>query len=480
YVEFTATNQVLGQRNLPAITTNKFDVFKVLGGTYSGSNYLNIGRNNTENSGVNWDSPHFSVANNGQMAHRNPITGSSIGFVNPTPNLAAAGKLPLLIHTRFDEANLTRALNGSVFGTVISLGTSNNTALLLRGGQILGANNASGSGLGGDDSGFIGKFSEVFLYDRILDAAERAKVNTYLGIKYGVTLHEGLPVAGNHTGLFNYVDSQNTVVWDGTANTNYHNNVAGIARDDLSALHQKQSKSVNADQKLIIGAGTGLAETNAANVNSLNDGQFLIVGDNGLPQSFGTVINNPDVNIRFDAIWKVQNTNSVGQVTVAWPKTENLYLVRSVGNDTFDSSDDFYGMTDEATINGIDYNTVLVTLNDGDYFTFAGFAYAPGGVTGPDFWVRSDMAGDIATAWQDHSTNADDIPNVGGVTLSPADRAHNFHPYTTDYSSSKYFYNDNSAINPLGNVELPNTNTSIFSAVRPITNGTGRIIGIDD
>src|SRR5690606_2353247 len=28
--------------------------------------------------------------------------------------------------------------------------------------------------------------------------------------------------------------------------------------------------------------------------------------------------------------------------------------------------------------------------------------------------------------------------------------------------------------------ELPNTNTSIFSAVRPITNGTGRIIGIDD
>src|SRR5690606_17527769 len=55
-----------------------------------------------------------------------------------------------------------------------------------------------------------------------------------------------------------------------------------------------------------------------------------------------------------------------------------------------------------------------------------------------------------------------------------------FHPYTTDYTGSKYFYNSATVINPLGNVELPNTNTSIFSAVRPITNGTGRIIGIDD
>ncbi|WP_051882079.1 hypothetical protein [Chryseobacterium soli] len=108
-------------------------------------------------------------------------------------------------------------------------------------------------------------------------------------------------------------------------------------------------------------------------------------------------------------------------------------------------------------------------------------APGPGGVSGADFWVKSDDAGTIATAWKDNSVNADNIPNVGGVILSPADRSHNFYPYTTGYSSSKFFYNNTSVMNPLGNVELPNTNTSIFSAARPTAdNGTGRITGIDD
>src|SRR5690606_32558075 len=258
-----------------------------------------------------------------------------------------------------------------------------------------------------------------------------------------------------------------------------------VARDNSSALHQKQAASTALNQKLVIGHGSTLFESNADNTNDLTDGQFFLVGDNGLEQKLKTPLvytagSNGDVNFRFEAVWKVQNTNSVGTVTIAWPKgINNLYLVQST-DAVFDGTDDFIPMTTEVTVNGMVYNTTTTTLADGQFFTFAGFAYAPGGVAGPDFWVKSDDAGTIATAWQDHSTNADDIPNVGGVTLSPADRAHNFHPYTTDYTGSKYFYNSATVINPLGNVELPNTNTSIFSAVRPITNGTGRIIGIDD
>src|SRR5690606_30456726 len=104
----------------------------------------------------------------------------------------------------------------------------------------------------------------------------------------------------------------------------------------------------------------------------------------------------------FESIWKVQNTNGVGQVTVAWPKgVNNLYLVQSP-DAVFDATDDFEPMTGTLNINGVDYNTTTVTLGDGEYFTFAGFAYAPGGVAGQGFWVRSDMAGDIATAWKDH------------------------------------------------------------------------------
>lgn len=102
----------------------------------------------------------------------------------------------------------------------------------------------------------------------------------------------------------------------------------------------------------------------------------------------------------------------------------------------------------------------------------------PGGVSGAVFWVKSDDAGTIATAWKDQA-QGDHIPNVGAVALSAADRNHNFHPYTTGYSSSKYFHNAASVMNPT-NGSLPQTNTSIFSAVRPTTFAAGRIVGIDD
>ncbi|BAP32507.1 uncharacterized protein CHSO_3470 [Chryseobacterium sp. StRB126] len=321
----------------------------------------------------------------------------------------------------------------------------------------------------------VGQQNEMIVFADKLTDEEVNRVESYLAIKYGQTL--------NKEQNRNYLSSTGTVVWDGLA-SNYYNNVLGIARDNTSALHQKQSQSVNDGQKLIIGAGNSLAETNAANTNSLTDGQFLITGDNGLQQILNTPLvytagMNGETNHRFEAIWKVQNTNAVGTVTVAWPKgVKNLYLVQS-SSSVFDATSTFTPMTTETTVNGVVYNTANVTLANGQYFTFAGYLYAPGGVSGTDFWIRSDDAGNIATAWKDNSINANDIPAVGTWALSSADKAHNFHPYTTGYSASKLFYNNASVMNPT-NGELPNISHSIFSAVRPTTAGTGRITGIDD
>ncbi|AYN00707.1 hypothetical protein EAG08_10610 [Chryseobacterium sp. 3008163] len=331
---------------------------------------------------------------------------------------------------------------------------------------------------GGAETSVAFQQNEMIVFDYKLSDPEVNRVESYLAIKYGKTLSK----EQNR----NYLSSTGAVVWDGTANNSYYNNVFGIARDNISVMYQKQSRSVNANQKLIIGAGNSLANTNAANTNSLVESQFLLTGDNGLKQSLSiplsyTAGSNGVTNTRFESIWKVQNTNTVGNVIVAWPKgVTNLYLVQSL-DAAFDGTDTFTPMTTEVTVNGVVYNTATVTLGNGQFFTFAGFAQAPGGVTGPDFWVKSDDAGTISTAWKDNSINADNIPNVGGITLSPADRNHNFHPYTSGYTGSKFFYNSSSVMNPLGNVELANTNTSVFSAVRPTTvNGTGRIVGIDD
>ncbi len=62
-------------------------------------------------------------------------------------------------------------------------------------------------------------------------------MNTYLAIKYGITLNNGNTsyIATNGT----------TTVWDATANATHKSNIAGIGRDDDEILNQKQARSVN-------------------------------------------------------------------------------------------------------------------------------------------------------------------------------------------------------------------------------------------
>lgn len=263
---------------------------------------------------------------------------------------------------------------------------------------------------------FPGDIMEVIWYKRALSANEQSRVNSYLAIKNGTTLAE------------NYLAANSNIVWDRTINNGYNNNIFGIARDDASALHQKQAASTPENQKLVLGHGSSLFNTNADNTNSLVDGQFLVVGDNGLKQSLTTPLvftgdANGPTNFRFESIWKVQNTGSVGTVTVAWPKgLNNLYLVQSP-DAAFDDTDTFTPMASEVTVNGVVYNTANVTLTNGQFFTFAGFAYAPAGVTnGITYWYRGDKSaantgdGTDVTTWVDQ-WSGNTVSSVAGNSL---------------------------------------------------------------
>src|SRR5690606_18121085 len=97
-------------------------------------------------------------------------------------------------------------------------------------------------------------------------------------------------------------------------------------------------------------------------------------------------------NYRLAAVWKVQNTGNVGTVRVAWRKGfTNLKLLVS-------DSDDFTSpvvtdMSETQMVNGVEYAYADVTLEDGQYFTFAAMIYGPGGVTeNLAYWYRGDMA----------------------------------------------------------------------------------------
>src|SRR5690606_2339564 len=183
-------------------------------------------------------------------------------------------------------------------------------------------------GRDGNYNSFVGQENELIVFDTKLTDEEMNRVESYLAIKWGQTLSKEM----NR----NYLDSDGTIIWDAVENEDYHHNILGVGRDDVSVLLQKQSKSVNPGQKLIFGVGMSLADTNAANIDDMafiDDKEFIIIGDNGLAQSLtelftGNFPTGININTRFGAIWKVQNTgvSSMGSA-IAWPKTEGLYLV---------------------------------------------------------------------------------------------------------------------------------------------------------
>jgi len=118
---------------------------------------------------------------------------------------------------------------------------------------------------------FNGLIPEMIVYDRVLNDKERLQVESYLALKYGITL--------SLLGENSYLNSDGIVIWDGTANYLFSNNIAGIGRDDRSSLYQKQSSGSNIPGLLTLGAGE-IKETNAENSSVFSDKSFLIWGDN--------------------------------------------------------------------------------------------------------------------------------------------------------------------------------------------------------
>jgi hypothetical protein len=154
----------------------------------------------------------------------------------------------------------------------------------------------------------------------------RQKIETYLAIKYGITL--GVAQAEK-----NYVNSAGDVIWDIATNAGFNYNIAGIGRDVASDLNQKQSKSVNDTNEVTIGLGV-IAATNSANINEFSaDLDFLVWGCNNASYS-GSSTNTVRINpvtiptpittslTRIDRIWKIVETGGdVENVFVGIPST---------------------------------------------------------------------------------------------------------------------------------------------------------------
>jgi hypothetical protein len=150
--------------------------------------------------------------------------------------------------------------------------------------------------------GIVGVMSEVIMYDGELSPGSLQLIESYLAIKYGITL-----TPTNHARQrFDYLFSDGSMLWNGTAGVGtkwdtYYNRIAAVIRDDDADLYNRQSHSTNVGSILHMGvAGTRLGTH--VDVGSLDyDREAVIWGDDN---AIGTnEVNAPDKCGDFERIF---------------------------------------------------------------------------------------------------------------------------------------------------------------------------------
>ncbi|WP_339873461.1 LamG-like jellyroll fold domain-containing protein [Olleya marilimosa] len=243
---------------------------------------------------------------------------------------------------------------------------------------------------------FDGRIAEVITYNsRKSDnnlTQERNRIQSYLGIKYGITL-------GVNGISQDYVDSQGNVIWDQSANIGYNYDIAGIGRDDSAELDQRQSRSINSEldatgetRGLITIGLTDIYDTNslnkASNPVSLNNREYLTWGNNNADLNAAPEVISVDMSsgipglstlvsfLGMQRIWKVvENGGDIGKVKVSIPQNaiRNItppgsYYMFISDTPVFDPTADYRLMT----LNG----TNLETSYDFDGTKYITFGYA--------------------------------------------------------------------------------------------------------
>ncbi|GAB7257655.1 LamG-like jellyroll fold domain-containing protein [Polaribacter sp. OB-PA-B3] len=223
-----------------------------------------------------------------------------------------------------------------------------------------------------------GSVAEVILYSDAHSDEKKQRVETYLAIKYGFTLSNS-----NNTSVTDgdYVLTDgNTKIWDYTANSTFHNDIAGIGKDDAMALEQKQSKSVNSDALITIGLNT-IASTNLANSGSFSKNKdFLVWGNNNGNINSITeteLICAPEKTI--GRTWKIVETGNVGSTQITANKaiidaaltTPNTIKVLKVADDANFTSNVNYVLLSDTTINSENVYAAQYNFNGIKYFTYS-------------------------------------------------------------------------------------------------------------
>ena len=334
-------------------------------------------------------------ATNASFIFSNAVTGGTVEFQAPTTGSLLSlnnGTGTTLTSAWGGTANVFNLWNGgSSSGTATPSIT--NKAIYRDGLQIATNNtgngttftsNNSSSFIGSDDAGanfFNGQIAEVMVFNTVPTSNEQQEIHSYLAIKYGITLDQTDNDATIDEGDYVIDGSPDIVVWDESANSAYHNDVAGIGRDDGKFLNQKQSRSINSTSAVSIGLGS-IVENNASNSNSSGNGSFLMWGHNG------AAVNNTNTSsvtllceteLQLDRVWKIVETGTIASVEIAavqatidaaltTPSSEVIVL--KIADDANFTTNVKHIPVTPRTINGVAHYVAEYNFSGTKYFTY--------------------------------------------------------------------------------------------------------------
>ncbi|WP_164731682.1 T9SS type B sorting domain-containing protein [Flagellimonas beolgyonensis] len=194
-----------------------------------------------------------------------------------------------------------------------------------------------------------GDIAEVLLADGPLDDNSIQRIESYLGIKYGITLNNSGGQLGSLVGNlgYNYLAADGTIIWDTAINSNYRFDIAGLGRDryedfdggDNSTsyddkklrynLHQRISKSENSEAVVTMSTNSDFSSDNLETTRPIIDNttwvgesvtttsylhNYLLWGNdrNSLNQVATEL--PPQFVSRIEREWQIQKTVSPGGV----------------------------------------------------------------------------------------------------------------------------------------------------------------------
>jgi|TARA_R110000737_G_scaffold352335_1_gene397904 gliding motility-associated-like protein len=292
------------------------------------------------------NSPHAIQFRNLGVTGRLAIGLSPTNSANATRNWTETNKPCIISYSgnRSSATSMKALRNDLLFNTSTASQSSGPTGLYF--GNYPGNANAP----------YNGYIHEYIFYDRDLTFIEMRKVNTYLAIKYGVTL-ENLTFSAQG----DYLATDGTTIWDASVYPIYHNNVIGIGRDDTQGLLQKQSHAFDDNYRVYV---SNLALTNAANTGAINsDISYVTMGQTNAA-GCGTTISNAEtpagIQSRLVKEWKVTNTN------FAQPFNIDLKI------DTCQTPGTFVGNVDLANL------MLLIDSDDGNFINATAYDQTSG------------------------------------------------------------------------------------------------------